>query len=82
MTQTEKWLKKTGSFLVQNTTNFTPRLSVLPFQEENDLNTLRGGYDIFVLWNQPKTNSCQYALAPPPIGLQSCSRAQTDQTVF
>jgi len=43
------------------------------------------GYDIFTLWNRPKTSSCQFpyhAMAPLPIALESCSRAQTDQPVF
>jgi len=40
------------------------------------------GYDIFVLWFQPKTSnfSClTNALAPPPIVLESCLMAQTDR---
>jgi len=40
------------------------------------------GYDIFVLWFQPKTavfGCLTNAQAPPSIALESCSRAQTDR---
>jgi len=41
------------------------------------------GYDVFVLWNRLKTSSClANALAPTPIALESCSRAQTNRPVF
>ena len=42
-------------------------------------------YDIFVLWFQTKKQQFSVcltnALAPPPIALESCSRAQTEQPV-
>ena len=43
------------------------------------------GYDIFVLWFQPKTavfGCLTNALAPPSIALESCSRAQPDRPAY
>jgi len=40
------------------------------------------GYDIFVLWNWPKTSSCQLPYQCPSSCADCCSRAQTDWTVF
>jgi len=47
--------------------------------------TLRTGYDVFVLRFRPipaVVSRLTNALAPPPIALESYSRAQTDRTVF
>ena len=52
------------------------------FSSINLLTIWEPGYDIFVLWFQPKTAvfGCPTnALAPPLIALESCSRAQPDR---
>ena len=51
-------------------------------QHGSSLTLWEPGYDIFVLWFQPKTSnfSClTNALAPPPIALESCLMTQTDR---
>jgi len=49
-----------------------------------EFNTCRGTiYSYFEIGLKPAVGSClTNALAPPPIALQSCSRAQTNRTVF
>ena len=80
------WNKEYSTTVLRTEVNFlTVRVRVNQRHSDLTVSSLtlwEPGYDIFVLWFQPKTAvfSClTNALAPPSIALKSCLRAQPDR---